>query len=156
MNIDAKTTMPATFSEKLLPSFYGFVAAAIALPSCYLVILPINELAGLIIGVGLTAALWLVMFLTSAKITVQNGELNVGAAHISVEYLADGREIEANARFAERGPGLDARAFVRFQAGVKPLVRLENLDANDYVPYWLIATRKPTELLAAIEAAKRI
>jgi len=145
-------THPAVFNEKLLPSFWAFVSAAIVLPSVYLVFLPINELVGLLLGSTLTLIIWVLMVASSARIRVAKSELWVGKAHIPVQFLSEGREIQPELRFGERGPGLDSRAFVRFQMGIKPLVRFENIDPNDPVPYWLIATRKPKQLLEAVAA----
>lgn len=136
----------------MVPSTFSFVAAAIAMPSCYLVFLPINPAVGFWLGIFATLAIWLVMLWASPRIEVSNNELRVGKAHIPLKFLTDGREIDADFRFAERGPGLDSRAYVRFQVGVQPLVRFENTDANDPTPYWLISTRRPERLLAAVAA----
>jgi len=155
MNIDAATAARKTvFREKLLPSFWGFVMAAIVLPSAYLVFLPINELFGLVLGAALTLVIWAILVAAAPRITVSDGELSVGSAHIPVNFLSDGRLIEPQETFSERGPRLDARAFVRFQMGIKSLVRFENIDQNDPAPYWLIATRRPVELLAAVESER--
>lgn len=140
------------FSEILTPSFLTFVWAAILLPSSYLVFLPINETVGVIVGTALTLLVWLLMVIGSPRISVVDGQLWVGKAHILVNFLGESREIEAEFCFAERGPGLDARAFVRFQAGVKRLVRIELNDPEDPTPYWLLATRKPSQLLEAIDS----
>jgi len=140
----------ARFSEILLPSFLTFVWAAILFPSSYLVFLPINEAVGTAIGIILTALVWVLMVLGSPRIKVASGELWVGKAHIPLVLLTNCRVISPDFAFAERGPGLDARAFVRFQAGVKSLVRCDINDPKDPTPYWLIATRKPAALLEAI------
>ncbi|MEY4366664.1 MAG: hypothetical protein RLZ28_79 [Actinomycetota bacterium] len=146
---DEKRAEPV-FSEKLLPSWSTFVWAAILFPSAYLVFLPISEIVGVILGITLTVVVWLAMIFASPKIIVVSKELRVGAAHIPVAFLSNCREIAPEYCFAERGPALDARAFVRFQIGVKPLVRLEINDPVDPTPYWLIATRKPAALIAAV------
>ena len=151
MNTKSDETRQAPiFNENLLPSWPTFVWAAILFPSAYLVFLPISEIVGLLIGLTLTILVWMAMIFGSPKIIVDAGELRVGRAHIPVALLSNCREIEPEFCFAERGPALDARAFVRFQVGVKPLVRLEVNDPVDPTPYWLIATRKPAALIAAL------
>jgi Protein of unknown function (DUF3093) len=142
------------FSEKLLPSFWAFVMAAIVFPSVYLVFLPINELFGLSLGAGLTLLIWAILVAVSVRIEVANDELRVGAAHIPLIFLADAHAIAPENAFSERGPKLDSRAFVRFQMGVKTLVRFENIDEADPAPYWLLSTRKPEQLIAAVERAR--
>ena len=142
----------SVYREWLVPSVANFVAAAILLPSCYLVFLPIEPGAGFWIGTFLTLAIWAGMLAASARIEVQNGELRVGKAKIPTKFLIQGRKISPEQRFGERGPELDARAYVRFQIGVKPLVRFENVDESDPTPYWLFSTRRPAELIEAIES----
>ena len=157
MNSDAsKPATPTIFSERLLPTIGSFIASAIIWPSVWLVFLPINEAVGSVLGAGLTLVCWLTLIVTSARITVGEGLLAVGRARIPVKFLAVGREIEGEQRFAERGPKLNALAFVRFQAGVKPLVRFDVIDIEDPTPYWLISTRRPAKLIAAVEAARQV
>ena len=151
MNLIAKTdTQKPIFRERLLPSWLTFIWALILLPSAYLVFLPINEGVGLLIGATLTLAVWGLMFWGSPFTSVIGGELWVGKAHIPTNFLKSAREIPPEFRFAERGPALDARAFVRFQVGVKSLVRFDLNDSNDPTPYWLVATRKPEALISAV------
>ena len=151
MNSENKVTQNhVEYSEWLVPSVGSFVAAAIVLPSFYLVFLPINEAVGLWVGFVLVEVIWTAMLAASARITVSDGELRVSKAHISCKLLAEGREIGAEFRFAERGTTLDSRAFVHFQIGVKPLVRFENTDDRDPTPYWLLSSRNPQSLIAAV------
>lgn len=149
----AVTSVVPEYREWLVPSIGNFIAAAIIMPSSYLVFLPINPALGFWLGLALMSAIWVAMLTASARIEVSNGELRVGKAHIPVGYLSHGREIPADFRFAERGPSLDARAFVRFQVGIRPLVRFENIDPQDPTPYWLVSTRNAERLLAAVSQA---
>ncbi|MDQ1530339.1 MAG: hypothetical protein QOE37_444, partial [Microbacteriaceae bacterium] len=56
---------------------------------------------------------------------------------------------------AARGVGLDARAWTVLRGWVDPVVRVPILDPDDPSPYWLLSTRRPEELIAALEAAKQ-
>ncbi len=138
------------YREWLVPSFASFVTASLLLPSFFLVFLPINALVGLMTGLAATLAIWAGMLSSSAHISIVNDELIVAKAHIPIKYLATPKEIAPENRFFERGPNLDSRAFVRFQLGIKGLIRIENLDENDPTPYWLISTRHPERLALAI------
>ncbi|MEO0024574.1 MAG: hypothetical protein RL196_1015 [Actinomycetota bacterium] len=141
------------FRERLTPSWPLFLAALIALPSFYLVFLPINESVGLVSGSLVTFSIWAAMFLGSPVIEVSEGQLMVAKAHIPLSLLGEAKSIEPNLAFEERGPRLDSRAYVRFQVGVRSLVRVQISDANDPTPYWLISTRRPVELIEAIKQA---
>jgi hypothetical protein len=139
------------FRERLTPSWSLFLAALIALPSFYLVFLPINESVGLVSGLLVTFAIWAAMFLSSPVIQVSEGQLTVEKAHIPLNLLGEAKAIEPSLAFEERGPRLDSRAYVRFQVGVSSLVRVEIRDTSDPTPYWLISTRRPLELIEALK-----
>lgn len=53
-----------------------------------------------------------------------------------------------------RGPGADPRAFMLVRGYVGPMVRVAVDDPADPVPYWLVSTRHPDRLAAAMEAAR--
>ncbi len=112
--------------------------------------LPINQTVGLATGALVTLSFWVLMFFGAPIIEVVAGQLSVGKAHIPVDVLGEVREVEPAHRFAERGPNLDSRAHVRFQVGVKGLVRIQLQDDADPTPYWLISTRRPVELVDAL------
>jgi len=150
-NLGENTANQVIFSEKLVPAWSSFVAVAILWPSVWLVFLPINATLGAMGGAVLTAVIWGAMVFASPRIVVDNNELCVGRAHIPLKYIGFVSEVATKERFAERGSRLDARAFVRFQAGIKGLVKIELNDANDPTPYWLLATRKPQELISALK-----
>ncbi|OLL77520.1 MULTISPECIES: DUF3093 domain-containing protein [unclassified Pseudonocardia] len=50
------------------------------------------------------------------------------------------------------GPDLDPRAYVLHHAWVGPLVRVEVTDPSSDEPYWVLSTRRPDALRAAIAA----
>jgi len=53
----------------------------------------------------------------------------------------------------ERGRRLDARAWLCIRGWIQPVVKVNVHDPSDPVPYWLISTRNPNELVAALEKA---
>jgi hypothetical protein len=52
-----------------------------------------------------------------------------------------------------RGPGLDARAFLCLRGWVQTGARVRIDDPQDPTPYWLLSTRHPDRLAAALAAA---
>ena len=53
---------------------------------------------------------------------------------------------------AARGTGLDARAWTLLRGWVDPVARIALDDPDDPAPYWVVSTRHPTVLAAAIAA----
>ena len=49
------------------------------------------------------------------------------------------------------GPGLRADAELSLRPWIKTAVQIEVDDMNDTTPYWVVATRRPSELVAALE-----
>ena len=51
---------------------------------------------------------------------------------------------------AERGTRLDARAWLLLRGWLDPVTKIELRDPDDPTPYWLLSTRHPDELAAAV------
>lgn len=119
--------------------------------SFYLVLLPINENAGLVLGVIAFAAVLVAIWFSMPVIEVSNGQLTLGNATISLAMVSSAVVIDAKDAFTERGPKLSPAAFVKFQPSVTGLVKVFINDPADPTPYWLFSTRKGKELKAAIE-----
>jgi hypothetical protein len=114
----------------------GFPGVRSWLP--YAVLLPLTVL--LIVRMG------------SAKVEVSGGELRAGAAHIPLDLLGEVEIIPPEERRRAMGPNLDPAAYVVHRGWVKPLVRVRVNDPEDPTPYWMISTRRPDELAAAIRS----
>jgi hypothetical protein len=50
---------------------------------------------------------------------------------------------------------LDVRAWLLIRGWIQPLVRVPIIDENDPAPYWLISSRHPQKLAAAINRSRR-
>lgn len=150
----SEPTPSVAYSERLWPSpgmwaLVGLAAAAGGLmvgPYGTLVWVVCALLAALLTGAGLVLA--------SAWVTVKDGTLRAGRARIPARYLGQTSWAEGEQARAERGPLLDARAYLLIRGWVGPVLKVEILDPQDPTPYWLISTRRPQELAAAIRAAR--
>ncbi|HEU4566433.1 MAG TPA: DUF3093 domain-containing protein [Marmoricola sp.] len=101
---------------------------------------------------GALAAATYAMFLWigSARVTVEDGELHAGAAHIPVDLLGVPRPLDAAETRRVHGVDADARAFLMTRPYVKRSVLVPVEDPADPTPYWLVSTRHPDELAAAL------
>ena len=137
----------AIYQERVIPGAGGFIPLALIPPTVYLTLSPINAQLGVFIGIlGALLAIAL-MILLSPVIELSNETLRVGKAEIPREALGLATPIEAADAFSERGPKLNARAFIKFQPTVKTLIKIEIIDPQDPTPYLLFSTRH-AELLA--------
>jgi hypothetical protein len=88
----------------------------------------------------------------STKVEVSGSELKAGDAHIPLALLGDVEIIAPEDRRKAMGPQLDPAAFVVHRGWVKPLVRVQVTDPEDPTPYWVISTRHPEALAAALKS----
>jgi hypothetical protein len=88
----------------------------------------------------------------SAAIKVDRGQLTAGRARIGADHLGDAVPLDADATRRLAGPEADARAFLLLRPYLKRAVRVEITDPADPAPYWLLCTRRPDELAAALRA----
>jgi hypothetical protein len=86
-------------------------------------------------------------------ITVEDGVLHVPGARIPVAQLDHGVALDRDAFRLQTGPMADPRAFVVSRPWLRTAVRLMLADPEDPTPYWVVGTRRPEELLAALRGA---
>jgi hypothetical protein len=143
------------YEERLWPAPWLFVATALVIPASLLVFLPISALAGVVVAVVLYAGVVATLVLTSPVLEVVDGRLRAGRASIDVDQLGEPEGFRGAEATAERGTRLHARAYLVIRGWVDPVVRIPLLDASDPAPYWLVSTRSPERLIAAIRGSRR-
>lgn len=146
---------PTVYVEIVRPAWWAWLLAALFAVSMGIVFLPVHPLAGL--G-GLAAAALLVVFALvrwTLRCEVKDGVLRVGRAHVGVDLVGEVRALDEAAMRSERGPRLDARAFLALRGWVPTGVRVALRDPDDPTPYWLISSRHPDAFAAAVRAAAR-
>jgi hypothetical protein len=78
--------------------------------------------------------------------------LHVPGARIPVAQLDHGVVLDREAFRQQTGPMADPRAFVVSRPWLRTAVRLMLNDPDDPTPYWVVGTRRPAELLAALRS----
>jgi len=96
------------------------------------------------------ATWWLLA--TAPVISVSNDTISVGPASLPLSFVGEVDALDAGRTKAARGPRADPHAHLRLRPGVSSSVVLEVTDPQDPHPYWLISTRHPSALQAAILA----
>ena len=151
---DGPTTPSTLYRERIFPSPWVFVSTALVIPASLLVFLPINLFAGMVIAIVLYGATVTVLVATSPVISVSPGELVAGRARVPVDLISTVSAFEGEEATLQRGRLLDARAWLLIRGWVSPVVRIELSDESDPTPYWIVSTRTPAALVAAIASAK--
>lgn len=145
--------LPA-FRERLWPTAWVFVTTALVIPASVIVFLPIDVLVGVITAVVLYGAIVAILVATSPVISVTHQALVAGRASLPLRFVGAAESFEAEEAFLERGQRLDARAWLIIRGWIGPVVKIAVTDDADATPYWLVSTRRPGELVAALTAAR--
>ncbi|HWR85353.1 MAG TPA: DUF3093 domain-containing protein [Rhodoglobus sp.] len=140
------------YRERLWPAPWLFVATALVIPASLLVFTPIELWVGVVVGIVLYAGVIGLLLAGSPRIEVTDDELLAGRARIPLRLLGTAEAARGEDAFAERGPRADARAWMLVRGWVDPVVRVPVEDPEDPAPYWLLSTRRPDELAAALNA----
>ncbi|QIK83662.1 DUF3093 domain-containing protein [Sanguibacter sp. HDW7] len=148
------TTAPATYRERLLPGPAGIGAAVLFAVMCGVVVLVSSAVAAIATTVVVLVAGIVLVMVTSPVVEVRGGELRAGHAHIPVALLGDVTELDAAGVRSALGPGFDPRTYACLRTWTKGAVTAPVVDPADPTPSWLVSTRRPSALRAAIEAAR--
>jgi len=140
------------YSERLWPS-----------PGIWVVSVGFGALLGLIPApIDADLALWTsivgvvviitAMLVSTPVISLDDEWFQAGRARIRREFLAGVEALDTEDMRAARGRRLDARAYLCIRGwlprGVKVLLR----DPADPTPYWLVSSRRPDALAAALRS----
>jgi hypothetical protein len=115
-------------------------------------LLPVGAGAGIAAAAAGLVVAGVVAVRSATRVRVQDGELRAGSAHIPLTLLREPQSLDADATRYALGPGLDARAHVCLRGWVRTAVRVEVDDPADPTPYWIVSTRRPDALVAALGA----
>jgi len=145
------STAPAPlYRERLWPAPWVFVATALVIPASLLVFLPISQLAGIICAVVLYGAIVVVLFATTPLVEVTDADFGAGRARLPRDAVRSAAAFEGDEATAERGVRLDARAWLLLRGWIPGVVRVQLDDPDDPTPYWLVSSRHPRRLAAAL------
>ncbi len=69
--------------------------------------------------------------------------LVAGRARLPLPNVGEATGYTGTEATQQRGPKLDARAWLVIRGWISPVVKVDVLDASDPTPYWLVSTRHP-------------
>lgn len=143
------------YEERLLPSLGVWAALALLAVMLGLVALRYGPIGSLITLVGTFAVEAALMISTTPRLQVGPELFVAGGARIPVSLLGPAEVLDAEAMTRATRTELDARAFLCIRGWLKQGVRIPLNDPEDPTPYWLVSSRRPAELAAALESARR-
>jgi hypothetical protein len=142
------------YRERLSPSLWTIVSAAVAAPMAALVFAPIDTTLALVAGVLVGVGIVVLMIAASPVLQVRDGVLTAGRAHIDIEFTGATTVLTGAEAQHARGPGLHPRSWHMIRGGIDGVVIVEITDPDDPAPTWVMSTRTPDRLAAAVRRAQ--
>lgn len=104
---------------------------------------------------GVAVALMAALFLSygAALVTVGDGWFRAGRARVELRFVGEVVPLDAETTRLVAGRDADARAYLLLRPYRKKAVKVSLRDPADPTPYWLVSTRRPEELAAALTRA---
>lgn len=141
-----------TYRERLVaPLSWWVVAVAFGLICGWLMLVATS--ASIAIGTAVVATLVagaLVWGYGSVVVEAGPHGLRVGPAHLPLAHVGAVEALDPRGFREQLGPHADARAWLRTRPYIEAGVRVEVADPSDPTPYWLVSSRRPQALAAAL------
>jgi hypothetical protein len=134
-----------------VPVSWWVIAVASVITLFAIVAVPVGVIAGTIVA-GVAAVLLVTTFVRygGARVEVDDRRLHAGRAEIDRTYLGSVEALTGTDARNAFGRDCDPRAYLVLRSYVPGAVRVQITDPGDPTPYWLIATRHPDRLAAAL------
>lgn len=104
-------------------------------------------------GTLTVAAVAFLLSYGAARVVVDGDTFRAGRARVPVHLLGVPVPLDAQASRLLAGMDADARAYLLLRPYVKRSVQVPVTDPADPTPYWLVSTRHPDRLAAALVRA---
>ena len=142
----------ARYDERLSVPLRWWVQGVMLVASLWLalVVAVPGPAAWICSGIALALLAALLVSFGSARVSVDTEWFRAGRARIEAVHLGAVTALDAEETRRVAGPEADARAYLLLRPYLKRAVRVEILDPADPAPYWLVCSRHPEELAAAI------
>ena len=146
----------AAFRERLRVPFRWWLLGGLWIASFWVaMVVAIPEAAAW----GITAALMVILATGfrsygGARIVVGDDWLQAGQARIEVKFIGSVLALDKSAARELSGSQADARAFLLLRPYLPRAVRIDIDDPDDPTPYWLVSSRRPATLAAALDQSR--
>ncbi len=139
------------YRERLWPPAWLHVVTLLIVPAGMLVLLPVNLVVAIVVPIVVYAALTVSLIATAPVIEIDREGLRAGRAVLPASNVGAATPLRGEAARDALGPGLDARAWLMIRGWIAPVVRIGVEDDRDPAPYWILSTRRPEEIVAALD-----
>ncbi|MET7282645.1 DUF3093 domain-containing protein [Kribbella sp. NPDC005582] len=134
-----------------MPVSWWIISAAAVVTLFGITAVPAGPLAGTIVGaVALLVLLALLIRYGAARVEVDADRFHAGRAAIERRYLGTAEALTGEDARNAFGRDCDPQAYLLLRSYARGAVRVAITDPRDPAPYWVVATRHPERLAAAL------
>lgn len=98
------------------------------------------------------AVLW---WLGRSRVRVRERTLSAGDRSVALHHVGRTDVVARPDKQQALGPDLDPTAFLLHRNWIGPVVRVEITNPEASEPYWVLSSRRPDDLVAALQAGRR-
>ncbi len=151
--VDGKTPV---FRERLWPSVGQWVFVLVMTSSLGIAYGRAygNDL-GLMVGIAATILLGIGIVVNTPLIQIDELNFRVGRARLPLQFVGKIQKLDDQQSRRARSTDANSNAHFQLRGGIKNTVIVEVTDPQDPHPYWQVSTRKPDELIAALQKANQ-
>ena len=139
-----------TYRERVTPPLWVFLLTLLLVPVSLIVFLPIDLMLGWVFAAVFVAAACAALWLAAPRIRIENDHLQAGRARIPLSALGEAASFDKVGGRRLLGVEFDAAAYHSTVPWAMRLVRVEVIDESDPTTAWVLSTRKPDQLAAAL------
>lgn len=149
------TASPTHYRERLSVPIRWWAQGTMLVASLWLAVIVAVPGAVAWAVTGAAVALMATLFLTygAALVSVEDGWFRAGRARVELRFVGEVVPLDAEATRLAAGRDADARAYLLLRPYRKKAVKVSLSDPADPTPYWLVSTRRPDALAAALTRA---
>lgn len=153
---DRAATVAPVYSERLAaPASYWVIGLLVGVSTATAMGFYLGPWVAVAAGIAVAGLLAFgLLFVGHVGIVVDDRGLSVGPALLEWPYQGEGAALDPEATRQRLGVGADARAFVVARPYIRTAVLVPVADAADPHPYWLVSSRNPQRLAAALAAGR--
>lgn len=145
-----------SYRERLVPPPWMLLVLLLIVPAALLVFLPVDIRVGIAVAIGLYSIVVAVLWLGAPVVEVHSGMLRAGRARIDVAHLRDADALRGADASAALRADWDPTDHHVISPWAKSIVRVAVADADDPTGAWVISSRRPERLAAAIREARAL
>ncbi|MET0735270.1 MAG: DUF3093 domain-containing protein [Microbacterium sp.] len=146
----------SAYRERLGPSLWVLIAAAVCGPMAALVFAPLDTTVALVIGAAVGLAVVGILVAGAPVLEVRDGMLYAGRARIDVDLLGEPVVFVGELARHARGGGLNPRSWHVIRGGIDGVAVIPVMDPDDPTPSWVLSSRTPDRFVAALRRAQSV